>query len=97
MSPLRLLLTLVFAVVLVVSVYSLLALVWRLNSDIYYYATGRNWTWGELPEPLGPVLRDLYEVVAPHFLLAVVVLAIIAEFVLMFSVTREGYHEVVGW
>ena len=95
MAPLRLLLMIVLVTLLTAAVYSVLALFWHMNNEFYRAVTGRNWTWSELPEPFGSVLRNLYETVAPNLFLASLVLALIFEFVTMFRHTTEGYeHEV---
>jgi len=95
MAPLRLLLMVVLVTLLTAAIYSVLAIFWLVNNEFYRAVTGRNWTWSELPEPFGSVLRGLYETVAPNLFLAAFVLALIFEFVTMFRATTEGYEKEV--
>jgi hypothetical protein len=92
MSPFRLLITIVLAVVVTVLVYTFIQVAFSIVNATWNTLYGRNFTWSDLPQPLGPVMRDLWNVVAPNFFLICFVLALIVEFIVMYSYTQEGYQ-----
>jgi hypothetical protein len=92
MSPFRLLLVIVLTVVVTVLVYTFIQVAFSIVNSTWVALYGRNFTWSDLPQPLGPVMRDLWNVVAPNFFLICFVLALIIEFIVMFRYTQEGYQ-----
>jgi hypothetical protein len=92
-SPFRFLLLIVLTVVLTVTVYTFIQVAFAFNNSVWQSLYGRNFTWSDLPNPYGPVLHQLWDVIAPNFFLVALVLGLIIEFILMFrNTTVEGYQ-----
>jgi hypothetical protein len=96
-SPFRFLLLIVFTVVITVTVYTFIQVLFAFNNSVWRTLYGRNFTWSDLPQPYGPVLQQLWDVVAPNFFLIALVLGLIIEFILMLGATTvEGYQYPYG-
>ena len=92
MSPFRFLLLVVLTVVLTVVVYTFIQVSFSFVNAVWQALYGRNFTWSDLPQPIGPVLQQLWDAIAPNLFLIAFVLGLILEFVLMFrATTTEGY------
>jgi hypothetical protein len=91
-SPFRFLLLIVLVVVMTVVVYTFIQVSFAFVNNVWQVLYGRDFAWGDLPQPFGPVLQQLWDVIAPNFFLIAFVLGLILEFILMFgATTREGY------
>ena len=92
MWPFRILLLSIVVVLLVVISYTVIDFFFLANNMIYESLTGEKWTWDVLPDPLGSFLREAWNVLVPHLLVLMLVMALVVEFVLMFRHTTEGYY-----
>jgi hypothetical protein len=96
-SPFRFLLLVVLTVVLTVVVYTFIQVSFHFTNAAWRAMYGRNFTWSDLPQPYGPVLQQLWDVITPNLFLIALVLGLIIEFILMFgATTREGYQFLYG-
>jgi hypothetical protein len=95
MGPLRLVLIIVFTVIMTTAVYMTSQVVFYVADQISYALYGKPFDWNSIPAPFGPVLRDLWNNLAPNLFLVILVMMVIVEFVTMFRSTTEGYQQVV--
>ena len=92
MSPFRFLLLVVLTVVLTVVVYTFIQVSFSFVNAVWQALYGRNFAWSDLPQPIGPVLQQLWDATAPNLFLIALVLGLVIEFILMFgATTTEGY------
>lgn len=97
MSPFRFLLLIVVTVVFTVLVYAFIQVSFFFVNTTWQNLYGRNFTWNDLPQPYGPVMHQLWDIITPNFFLIALVLGLIAEFILMFTnTTVEGYQYPYG-
>jgi hypothetical protein len=90
-------LLIVVTVVFTVLVYAFIQVSFFFVNTTWQNLYGRNFTWNDLPQPYGPVMHQLWDIITPNFFLIALVLGLIAEFILMFTnTTVEGYQYPYG-
>jgi len=92
-SPFRFLLLIVITAVITVFVYTFIQVSFAFVNTTWQDLYGRNFTWSDLPQPFGPVMHQLWDIIVPNFFLIALILGLIFEFIFMFRAsTVEGYQ-----